>query len=94
MAEDTDGAAAPFSNGPETAERAPDGRFVTGGPGGPGRPKGSRHRAQAALEAIGEAGAAEVLQAVLQAAKGGDLLAGRGRGRRRDLIRAAESGAP
>ena len=75
MAEDTDGAAAPFPNGPETAGRVPDGRFVAGGPGGPGRPKGSRHRAQAALDAIGEAGAAEVLQAVLQAAKGGDMRA-------------------
>ena len=68
-------ATAPFPNGPETASRAPDGRFVAGGPGGPGRPKGSRHRAQAALDAIGEAGAAEVLQAVLQAAKGGDMRA-------------------
>jgi DNA-binding LytR/AlgR family response regulator len=68
-------AAAPFPNGPETAERAPDGRFTIGNRGGPGRPKGSRHRAQAALDAIGEAGAAEVLQAVLQAAKAGDLRA-------------------
>jgi hypothetical protein len=75
MAEGTDGAAAPFPKGPETAGRAPDGRFVAGGPGGPGRPRGSRHRAQAALDAIGEAGAAEVLQAVLQAAKGGDMRA-------------------
>ena len=68
-------AATPFPNGPETAERAPDGRFIAGGPGGPGRPKGSRHRAQAALDALGEAGAVEVLKAVLQAAKGGDLRA-------------------
>lgn len=66
---------APFPNGPETAERAPDGGFTSGNRGGPGRPKGSRHRAQAALDAIGEAGAAEVLQAVLQAAKGGDMRA-------------------
>jgi hypothetical protein len=76
MANDGDRATAPpFPNGPETAERAPNGRFVAGGPGGPGRPRGSRHRAQAALDAIGEVGAAEVLQAVLQAAKGGDLRA-------------------
>ncbi len=68
-------AAAPFPNGPETAARAPDGRFALGNCGGPGRPKGSRHRALAALDAIGEAGAAEVLQAVLQAAIGGDLRA-------------------
>ena len=75
MADDVARAAAPFPNGPETAGRAPNGRFVAGGSGGPGRPKGSRHRAQAALDAIGEAGAAEVLQAVLQAARSGDLRA-------------------
>ena len=75
MADDGGRAAAPFPNGPETAGRAPDGRFVAGGPGGPGRPRGSRHRAQAALDAIGEAGAAAVLQAVVAAAKGGDMRA-------------------
>ena len=75
MAEDTNGGAAPFPNGPETAGRARDGRFAPGNRGGPGRPRGSRHRAQAALDAIGEAGAAEGLQAVLQAAKGGDMRA-------------------
>ena len=76
MADAAEGApAAPFANGPETARRAPNGRFVAGGPGGPGRPRGSRHRALAALDAIGEAGAAEVLQAVLKAAKGGDMRA-------------------
>ena len=63
-------AAAPSRNGQETAERAPDGRFTAGSRGGPGRPKGSRHRAQAVLDAIGEAGAAEVLQAVVTAAQG------------------------
>ena len=68
-------AAAPSRNGQETAERAPDGRFTSGNRGGPGRPEGSRHRAQTALDAIGEAGAAEVLEAVLQAAKGGDMRA-------------------
>jgi hypothetical protein len=76
MADAAEGApAAPFANGPETARRAPNGRFVAGGPGGPGRPRGSRHRALAALDAVGEAGAAEVLEAVLQAAKCGDMRA-------------------
>ncbi len=76
MADDGDRAtAAPFPNGPETAGRAPDGRFAPGNLGGPGRPRGSRHRAQAALDAIGEAGAAEVLQAVVAAARGGDMRA-------------------
>ena len=64
MVNDGDSATAtPFPYGPETAGRAPDGRFAPGNSGGPGRPKGSRHRAQAALDVIGEAGAAEVLQA-------------------------------
>lgn len=67
--------AGPISNGPETAPRAPGGRFASGNPGGPGRPKGSRHRAQAALDAIGEAGAEEVLRSVVRAAAGGDLRA-------------------
>ncbi len=77
MADDAGGATAPISNGAETAAagRAADGRFVAGGPGGPGRPRGSRHRAQVALDAIGEAGAVEVLRAVLQAAVGGDVQA-------------------
>ena len=76
MADDGDGTtAAPFSNGPETAGRSPDGRFACGSRGGPGRPRGSRHRALAVLDAIGEAGASEVLQAVLLAAKGGDMRA-------------------
>ncbi len=67
--------AGPIPNGSETAPRAPDGRFAPGNPGGPGRPKGSRHRVQAALDVIGEAGAEEVLRAVLRAAAGGDLRA-------------------
>jgi hypothetical protein len=69
-------AAAPISNGPETeASRAPNGRFAPGNPGGPGRPKGARHAALLALDAIGEEGAADVLGAVLQAARDGDLRA-------------------
>ncbi len=76
MADAAEGApAAPFANGPETARRAPNGRFVAGGPAGPGRPRGSRHRALAALDAIGEAGAEEVLRSVVRAAAGGDLRA-------------------
>ena len=42
---DADGAAAPILNGPETTERATGGRFAPGNPGGPGRPKGARHKA-------------------------------------------------
>ncbi len=71
-------AAAPFSNGGETAatgRRGPGGRFGPGNPGGPGRPKGARHAALAALDAIGTAAAEDVLRAVVGAARGGDLRA-------------------
>ena len=59
MSLDADGATAPISNGPETAERATGGRFAPGNPGGPGRPKGTRHKALLALEAIGSEAAEE-----------------------------------
>src|SRR5215207_7198619 len=72
---DADGANAPISNGPETADRAPRGRFAPGNPGGPGRPKGARHKALLALEAIGAEAAEEVLRRVVEEAKGGDLRA-------------------
>jgi hypothetical protein len=72
---DIGGAPAPFSNGPETAERGADGRFINGGRGGPGRPRGARHAALAALDAIGSKAAEEVLGVVVAAAKGGDLRA-------------------
>jgi hypothetical protein len=71
-------AAAPFSNGGETAatgRRGPGGRFGPGNPGGPGRPKGARHAALAALDAIGTAAAEDVLRAVVDSARGGDLRA-------------------
>lgn len=40
-----------------------------------GRPKGARHTALLALDAIGEAGAMDVMAAVVTAAKGGDMRA-------------------
>jgi len=59
-----------------TGEIRPDrdghGRFA---PGNPGRPRGSRHEALRALDAIGAEGAAEVLRAVVEAATGGDMRA-------------------
>ena len=75
MADATDGAPAPTSNGGETAERGSNGRFVPGNPGGPGRPKGARHAALAALDAIGAAAAEDVLRRVVEDAKAGDLRA-------------------
>ena len=71
-------AAAPFPNGGETAapaRRGQGGRFARGNPGGPGRPKGVRHAAFAALDAIGTEAAEEVLRTVVDAARGGDLRA-------------------
>ena len=46
---------------------------VSGNPAG--RPKGARHTALLALDAIGEAAAADVLRRVVEDAKGGDLRA-------------------
>lgn len=60
---------------PTGQEQAP-GRWQPGQSGNPsGRPRGSRDRALAALDAIGETNAADVLQAVVKAAKGGDMRA-------------------
>lgn len=60
---------------PTGREQSP-GRFRPGQSGNPaGRPRGSRDRALAALDAIGDQNAAEVLQAVVTAAKGGDIRA-------------------
>ena len=79
MAEAGEGAAAtPFPNGGETVapgRRTAGGRFAPGNAGGPGRPKGSRHAALAALDAIGTEAAEEVLRAVVSAARAGDLRA-------------------
>lgn len=40
-----------------------------------GRPKGARHAALLALDAIGQEGAAEVMRRVVEGAKGGDMRA-------------------
>jgi tellurite resistance protein len=52
--------------------RDPSGRFL---PGNPGRPRGSRHAALVALDAIGQEAAEDVLRAVVAAAKAGDMRA-------------------
>ena len=59
---------------PETtaAHRDDAGRFVAGNPG---RPRGSKHAALVALDAIGQDGAEDVLNAVIEAAKAGDIRA-------------------
>src|SRR6478752_7573368 len=60
---------------PETTvpERRDDaGRFM---PGNSGRPRGARHAALLALDAIGADNARDVMQAVVDAARGGDMRA-------------------
>ena len=61
----------------ETTRRKQRGRAwqkgVSGNPAG--RPRGSRHEALKALDAIGADGAAEVMKAVVTAAKAGDMRA-------------------
>jgi hypothetical protein len=61
---------------PENTGPVQDGRFKPGQSGNPaGKPKGARHAALLALDAIGSESAAEVMRAVVDAAKAGDMRA-------------------
>jgi hypothetical protein len=78
VADAAKGLSEPTTNGRETVapgRRTPGGRFAPGNPGGPGRPRGARHAALAALDAIGAEAAEDVLRAVVDSARGGDLRA-------------------
>lgn len=66
-----------MSTDAENTEPKQRGRpFGPGQSGNPaGKPRGSRHRALLALDAIGEAASKEILEAVVIAAKAGDMRA-------------------
>jgi hypothetical protein len=65
-----------MSDIPEKTERKQPRRWHPGQSGNPsGRPKGSRHRALLALDAMGQENSADIMQAVVAAAKGGDMRA-------------------
>ena len=57
-----------------TSERKP-GLFEPGGPGGPGRRAGSRNKATLALDKIADDAGEDILNAMVGAAKSGDLRA-------------------
>jgi hypothetical protein len=57
-----------------TSERKP-GLFEPGGPGGPGRRAGSRNKATLALDRIADDAGEDILNAMVGAAKGGDMRA-------------------
>lgn len=61
---------------PENAGQKQDGRFPPGRSGNPrGKPRGTRHAALVALDAIGADNAQAIMQAVVDAARGGDMRA-------------------
>src|SRR5262245_22940203 len=64
----------PSKNDKQTDRPTPR-MFEVGGPGGPGRPAGSRNAATLALDKLAEGDAEAVLKQVMDAAKGGDMRA-------------------
>ena len=61
----------PTKNG----KKSEDTRFQPGNPGGPGRPAGSRNKATVVLDQLADAGGREILEKLMDAAKGGDMRA-------------------
>jgi hypothetical protein len=64
-----------FKNDEKTKKPERTRMFERGGPGGPGRPQGSRNAGTVLLDALAEGEGEAVLKQVLDAAKGGDLRA-------------------
>jgi hypothetical protein len=62
---------------PKPAERGAGGRFAPGNKVGPGRKQGSRHHATILLEKMMADDGEEIVRAVIDAAKGGDMAAAR-----------------
>jgi hypothetical protein len=58
------------SKNPEQTRGRP---FEPGNPGGPGRPAGSRNKATLALDRIADDAGEDILKAMVEAAKGGDI---------------------
>ena len=63
----------PVKNGEKKGSEAT--QFQPGHPGGPGRPAGSRNKATLALDKIADDAGEDILNAMVGAAKGGDMTA-------------------
>jgi hypothetical protein len=61
----------PIKNGEKKGSEAT--QFQPGHPGGPGRPQGSRNKATLALDKIADDAGEDILNAMVEAAKGGDI---------------------
>ena len=60
-------------NPTKNGDKSTDTRFQPGNPGGPGRPQGSRNKATLALDKIADDAGEDILNAMVGAAKGGDM---------------------
>ena len=56
-------------------KKSEDTRFQPGNPGGPGRPAGSRNKATVVLDQLADDAGKEILEKMIDAAKGGDMRA-------------------
>jgi hypothetical protein len=59
----------------KNGKQSADTRFKPGNPGGPGRPAGSRNKATIALDQIADDAGKDILDMMIEAAKGGDMRA-------------------
>src|SRR5690349_3136420 len=59
----------------KNADKSKDHLFKPGNPGGPGRPAGSRNAATLLLDKLADEAAGDLLEKMIEAAKGGDMRA-------------------